>query len=642
MAEIAPDGVIVIDSDNRIVFVNSATARMVGKPAPELIGRDLDVMIPARLRNGHHAGVRRYLATGERRLDWRSAEIPMQQAGGREVMVEIAFGEYRLEGRRFFAGYLRDITARKLHERQVTEARDLAESANRAKDAFLATMSHEIRTPLHGLIGTLDLLAREGLVGKAADRLSIARNSARALLQIANDVLDLSGIEAGRVRIERVSFDLRDLVTTVVGAFEPAAVEKGLDLESRIDGDVPGWVEGDPLRLRQILANLINNSLKFTARGSIALSVSASDGSVVFAVHDTGVGVPPDKREHIFERFAQADDERSRRFGGVGLGLAISRLLARAMGGDLVLTDSGPAGSTFRLQIPLAAASTERAADASSITMRQRLVGLAPLSIRVLVVDDNPANRYVVEAYLQELGAEVVLTDGADACLEELRRGRFDLVLMDVQMPGRDGYAATREIRDTLQLDVPVVAMTANANIGERARCTAARMNDLLVKPFSVAELDDVVSRNVPAPGQPPEPPAPHRVPPSREEPLLDSEASQALVGRFANRPATAQRLYSALQESIAMHLDALRDPAAQSIPSMLAALHSLKGATGMYGATRLQHQAAALEAALHRGAQPAELAAEFAAVGEVGRATVAAVRTLLEELASGSYPRPP
>lgn len=639
MAEIAPDGVIVIGSDNRIVFVNSAMARIVGRPAQELIGCDLDVMIPARLRSGHHAGLQRYLATGNHKLDWRSAEIPVQQADGREIVVEIAFGEYRLEGRRFFAGYLRDITARKLHEKQVTEARDLAESANRAKDAFLATMSHEIRTPLHGLIGTLDLLVKERLVGKAADRLSIARNSARALLQIANDVLDLSGIEAGRVRIERVSFDLRDLVTTVVGSFEPTAAEKGLDLESRIAVDVPGWVDGDPLRLRQVLANLINNSLKFTARGGIALSVSVSGGDVVFAVRDTGVGVPRDKREHIFERFAQADDERSRRFGGVGLGLAISRLLARAMGGDLVLEDSGPAGSTFRLQIPLAEASEERAAEASDITMRHRQIDRMRRSIRVLVVDDNPANRYVVEAYLQELGAEVVLTDGADACMEELRRGRFDLVLMDVQMPGRDGYEATREIRDVLQLDVPVVAMTANANIGERARCAAARMNDLLVKPFSVPELDDIVSRNVAGSEQPAAQAQP-QVLRSREEPLLDSGISQALIGRFASRPATAQRLYSALQESIAMHLTALRDPLAQQPAAQLASLHSLKGAAGMYGARRLQLQAAALEEALRRGAQPEELAAEFAALREVGRLTAAAVHTLLEELASGSYPR--
>jgi PAS domain S-box-containing protein len=639
MAEIAPDAVIVIDEDSRIVFVNSATVRMVGHPAEALIGHGMDVMAPARLRSGHRAGLARYLATGTRKLDWRSAEVPVQHADGREFVVEIAFGEYQLEGRRFFAGYLRDITARKLYERQLTEARDLAESANRAKDAFLATMSHEIRTPLHGLIGTLDLLAREGVAGKAADRLSIARNSARALLQIANDVLDLSGIEVGRVHIERVSFDLRDLVTATVGTFDPAANDKGLMLETQVAADVPGWVEGDPLRLRQILTNLINNALKFTQSGAIKVSVSASGGNVVFDVRDTGVGVPQDKREHIFERFAQADDERSRRYGGAGLGLAISRLLARAMGGDLVLADTGFAGSTFSLRVPLAAASDEDDADASNITRRQRIALHEPMSLRVLVVDDNPANRYVVEAYLQELGAAVVLTDGADAGLAALRRDRFDLVLMDVQMPGRDGYDATREVRDSLRLDLPVIAMTANANIGERARCVAAQMNDLLVKPFSVHELEDVIARNLVRDSQR-RPPEPVNAAGQRNDPLLDDEVSRSLISRFATRPGTAQRLYSALQESIETHLGTLRNASGLGALALVPTLHGLKGATGMYGAVRLQHLAASLEDALQRGVPPDQLSAEFSALDEVGRATLGAVRSLLEELASGSYRR--
>jgi len=639
MAEIAPDAVIVIDEDNRIVFVNSAMTRMSGHGAEALVGRPLDVVVPARHRRGHIGGLHRYLKSGERKLDWRSAEIPVLRADGSEVTVEIAFGEFLFEGRHFFAGYLRDITARKQYERALLHARDLAETANRSKDAFLATMSHEIRTPLHGLIGTLDLLGREGLSDRAADRLSIARNSARALLQIANDVLDLSGIEAGRVRIERVSFDLRDLVAAVVGNFETAAHDKGLQLEARIAPDVAGWVEGDPLRVRQILVNLVNNSLKFTAKGGISLNVAADGETTVFEVNDTGVGVPADKRDHIFERFAQADDAHSRQFGGAGLGLAIARLLARAMGGDLVLADSGPGGSTFRLRLPLPLSTEQRTGDGTGLYPRRRLNLEEGAPISVLVVDDNPANRYVVEAFLQDMGAQVTLTEGGEQALAALRAGRYDLVLMDVQMPGMDGYQATREIRETLGLErLPVIAMTANANIGERARCEAARMSDLLVKPFAATDLYDLIARHLPG-GRMESRPAAVRVVKSSGEPLLDTAAPDAIVRRFSNKPGTIQKLYTALQESIAMHLAALRDATHQEPEPLQRTLHALKGAAGMYGAKRLQRCAAELEKAVMDGRPPAELGDDFAAIEAIGRQTIEVVHQLLEEVASGSYP---
>ena len=637
MAEIAPDAVIVIDEENRIVFANSALTRMCGHGAEALVGRPLDVLVPARHRRGHAGGLARYLEQGERRLDWRSNEIPVLRADGSEVTVEIAFGEFQFEGRQFFAGYLRDITARKQYEQALLHARDLAESANRSKDAFLATMSHEIRTPLHGLIGTLDLLGREGLSTRAADRLGIARNSARALLQIANDVLDLSGIEAGRVRIERVAFDLRDLVAGVVGNFETAAHDKGLQIEADIARNVAGWVEGDPLRVRQILVNLVNNSLKFTSQGGVTLAVSVEGEDTVFLVKDTGIGVPADKREHIFERFAQADDAHSRHFGGAGLGLAIARLLARAMGGDLGLADSGPGGSTFRLRLPLPRSTDQGTVEVTALTQRRRfdLGG----GVRVLVVDDNPANRYVVEAFLNDMGAQVLLTEGADPALQALRRERFDIVLMDVQMPGMDGYQATREIRETLGLaTLPVVAMTANANIGERARCEAAQMSDLLVKPFAAADLHEMLCRHLPASRADAPPAAARAVTPS-DEPLLDTQAPDSIVRRFSGKPRTIQKLYTALQESIAMHLAALRDPLQQESEPLQRTLHALKGAAGMYGARRLQRGAAELEQAVLDGRPPAELGEDLAAVDAVGRQTLEVVRHLLEETASGAYP---
>jgi len=635
MAEIAPDAVVVIDDDSQIIFANSAFQRMAGMEGVALVGRSLSMVVPERMRRAHTEGFGRYLRTGKAKLDWRMIELPMVRADGAELTAEVSFGEFQQDGRRYFVGYLRDISERKQQAVEMKRAREAAESANRAKDTFLATMSHEIRTPLHGLIGTLDLLAREKqLPDKAAERLAIARNSARSLLQLANDVLDLGGIEAGRLRIERVGFDLRELVGSVVGGFEPDALAKGLRITSSIAADAPGWVVGDPLRLRQILGNLVNNAIKFTESGKVSLRVTQEGDGVAFAVTDTGIGVPPDQREQIFERFTQVEGQRSRRYGGVGLGLAISRLLAGAMGGELVLVESSPGGSTFRLRLPLL--ETPRYVDATVGDQPAPLATDAAQRPRVIVVDDNPANRYVVEAYLDELGAEAVLCDGADACIRELQAGTFDMVLMDIQMPVKDGYEATREIREALGLvDLPILAITANANLGERERCNAAGMDDLLTKPFDATQLRAAMAKHLGGRNAAPVVP---RVIASSDglEPLLDTHDPQSLAVRFAKRPESLQRLFGALQDSIETHLAGLREPGSKTATELVPTLHGLKGASGMYGAKRLQRAAARLENELLAERPPGELLNEFVALEAVGRATLDEVRALLERLAAG------
>jgi CheY-like chemotaxis protein len=273
--------------------------------------------------------------------------------------------------------------------------------------------------------------------------------------------------------------------------------------------------------------------------------------------------------------------------------------------------------------------------DASSVTM-QRLALVPGESTRVLVVDDNPANRYVVEAYLQELGVESVLAESADIGIAELARQDFDLVLMDVQMPDKDGYQATREIRLQHGKDLPVIAMTANANIGERARCEAAGMNDLLVKPFDTRSLVDLLNRNLAlaaanrarARRQMPEDAA------QPQDPLIDTSSAESIVKRFTGRPATLRKLYTALQESIVMHLDAIRVAREQKSLAVTAALHGLKGAAGMYGARRLQHEASSIESALLGGSSLDSLADAFDQLEVTGRQTVDSVHQLLESLA--------
>lgn len=631
MAEIAPDAVIVIDEDNRIAFVNSAAERLTGHAAADLAGQSLEVLVPEQMRERHLAGMRRYISSGERKLDWRSTEAQVVCKDGSQVPCEVAFGEFTLEGRHYFAGYFRDITVRKQVEGELLRARHIAESANRAKDVFLATVSHEIRTPLHGMIGTLDLLAGERLEGRAGQRLQIARNSAHALLQIANDMVDLSRIDAGTMKIEKVAFDLHDLVAEVVGSFEAGAAGKGLSLSQVVERDVAGWVDGDPLRLRQVLSNLVNNALKFTERGGVSVHVRRLEGdTVAIDVRDSGIGVPESLRATIFERFAQADGNHNRRYGGAGLGLAIAHLLARAMGGELTLHDTGATGSVFRLALPLSPVA-EPEAEAAATTMRHKLLADRLHDRRVLVVDDNPANRIVAEAYLQELGVACVLADCAAAALAELEKGAFDAVMMDVQMPGMDGYQATREIRGRMRLDLPVIAVTANAGPGERARCTEAGMTELLVKPFACADLGAMLTTVL---GQPraraePQPEAPAREP---EVPLVDGESSRAVMRFFRDRPEMVRKLLRTLHESVTAHLADLAPRPLQDRDEVARRLHGLKGAAAMYGAERLRHAAQALEAQVHEGRLLEDLEREFDKLDAVGRQTLAEVARLIDK----------
>jgi CheY-like chemotaxis protein len=305
------------------------------------------------------------------------------------------------------------------------------------------------------------------------------------------------------------------------------------------------------------------------------------------------------------------------------------------MGGDLTLAATGPLGSTFRLELPLPVAHVDRETEAAATMKTQRLrVRDTSQPTRVLVVDDNPANRYVVEAYLEELGAIAVLVESADLGLQELARKPFDLVLMDVQMPGKDGYQATREIRNDLGLTVPVIAMTANANLGERGRCEAAGMDDLLVKPFDTAALADLLNRNLSRVVMLDESGVHKQAAPVADEPLLDAASAGSIVQRFTGRPATLRKLYSALQESIAMHLEALRTGREGTAMEVAPTLHGLKGAAGMYGARRLQTAARTLEGAVLGGADIPSLADEFDALERTGRETLDEVHRLLESLA--------
>ncbi len=398
------------------------------------------------------------------------------------------------------AQQLARVAEREQTQRVLADARDAAMEASRQKSEFLATMSHEIRTPLNGVIGLNDLLARTSL-DPDQHRLSAGiQVASRALLSVINDVLDFSKMEAGRLELEHVDFELRPLLDEVTSVMAESARSKGVGLEVHCDDSVPGWLTGDPTRLAQVLSNLLSNAIKFTEEGEVRAQTRAvphEDGDVLLVVEvsDTGIGIAPETVPGLFTPFTQADSSTTRLYGGTGLGLAISREIVEALGGTIDYRPHSPRGSTFTFT----ALMTPVAGGAHAVVPVEPPSGL-PGDDRgqlVLVVEDNMVNQMVAGGLLESMGHTVTLADDGLAALEVLAERTFDIVLMDVQMPRMDGYAATRALREREAggRRTPVVAMTAAAVDGERERCLAAGMDDYLTKPVDPAALADALSR---------------------------------------------------------------------------------------------------------------------------------------------------
>ncbi|MCH1314723.1 ATP-binding protein [Pseudomonas aeruginosa] len=380
---------------------------------------------------------------------------------------------------------------------QLISAREEAEQANRAKSDFLAMMSHELRTPMNGVLGMLQLLETTEQTREQAEYTALATESTEHLLKVINDILDFSRIERGALELECIPFNLLELVQGSALVFQHSAQQRGLALELQIQAGLENIeVCGDPTRIRQILVNLLGNALKFTEEGAIHLSLEwqALDHDVLWltcAVHDSGIGISPERLEHMFDAFQQADSSISRRYGGTGLGLAIARTLAERMGGTLQAESKEGSGSTFTLEIPLP--------FQQSPAHRQQPAGApAPVAAgqEILLVEDNPVNQTVIEAMLRSLGYRVTLVADGIQAVRSAERQRYDAILMDCRLPVLDGYSATREIRAQENgRQVPIIALTANALQGDRENCLQAGMNDYLAKPFKRAELQRILQR---------------------------------------------------------------------------------------------------------------------------------------------------
>jgi len=636
LAEASSDIIILLGLDYQPRYVSSAMTRVLGwKPEQLLSGNLRHLAYPDDV-----PALERLLAQCGDRQDARSVECRFQRADGTFLWIEISAQLYRDPDIAEVSGFVlagRDIALRKMEDEQrqrafniveqanaaLIEARSAAMRANDAKSNFLSNVSHEIRTPMNGVLGMIQLLLATDLTDEQRHFADVAQNSGETLLQLIDDVLDLSKIEAGKLELVNVDFELRRTIDDSLEIWRIQAKAKGLHFSVDLAAETPLLVRGDANRLRQILNNLASNAVKFTERGGIVLKVdvAAKEGDktrVHFAITDTGIGIPADRIGGLFTPFTQADPSTTRKYGGSGLGLSICKNLVESMGGEIAVESFLGGGSKFWFTILFDAAGKSAAvpeprANSKPPTYRQpqaaphRAAAAVPAApgvadrgerrrkkARILLAEDNPTNRAVALAQLQKLGYEAhVVMNGADA-VDALRQQRFDLILMDCEMPTMDGYEATRRIRAAYRERIPIIAVTAQAKTEDRERCFGAGMDDFLSKPVDMKRLGAVLekwSRGA-------ETAAPLAVAPAETTEEVAAFDPVSLVDRLGDREFAQSVLHEFLEDvpqqlqKLRIHLDA-KDPKGAHL-----AAHTLKGSAASMSADKLSSLARQMELA--------------------------------------------
>lgn len=483
LAENTGDVITRVNGEGRSKYISPAIKALLGWTFEEMSGQSTDYVYPED-RAPLLAAIRKAIKTGKQtRLEHRAVH-----RDGRTIWVECSFQPI---GGGDVVVVIRGIDERKRLEAELREARDRAEAAAHSKSEFLANMSHELRTPLTSVIGFSGLLQASGTLAgeerRYVDRISTA---SQALLAVINDILDYSKLEAGAVEAEPLPFGPRAMAEATAAMVESQCADKGLALTMALDDGLPDTLMGDEGRIRQVLLNFLSNAVKFTGKGGVTLTLSHADGRLRAEVADTGIGVPADKLEQLFDRFTQADASTTRVYGGTGLGLAISRRLIEMMGGQIGVESRPGEGSVFWFELP--APTAQRQAQVATPMAVEDLPGAA----RILMADDAPANRELVTAILRGMGLAIDAVEDGAAAVEAARTGVYDLILMDVHMPVMDGLDATRAIRALPgpAARAPIVALTANVQAEHVRRCLDAGMDDHLAKPVELRALAAALS----------------------------------------------------------------------------------------------------------------------------------------------------
>lgn len=598
------DVLIVTDPGLTIVAVNRAACALLEYSELELVGRPIEELFKDETY-GTGLPVREMLSNNV----MRDHEMTYRTRSGRLVTALVSASTMRDNSGRPLAIITvgKDISARKQIERDLLEAKAAAEAASRAKSAFVANMSHEIRTPMTAILGYADLLTRPNQSNEEREQCvqTICRNG-RHLLSIINDILDVSKIEAGKMTVETIAASPVQLVSDIAALMMVRASDKNLSFDVRYTGPIPAAIQTDPTRLRQVLMNLLGNAIKFTERGGVKLIVSLMEASgqapsqLRFDIVDSGLGMSEKQVAALFKPFTQADASTTRKFGGTGLGLTISKRLASMLGGDLTVRSVPDNGSTFSLTVQtgdltgvqmISNPTTLPLATTQQTTHETRFAG------RVLLAEDGPDNRVLVSFYLRELGLEVTAVENGllarDQALQAVRDGTpFDAILMDMQMPELDGYQATQQLR-AAGYGRAIIALTAHAMGGDREKCIDAGCNDFAVKPIEREKLIAVLRKYLQE-VQPEDSSTTSLDPAASPAPPVASGSNQ--LSSLLSKPGTArlvEKFVSRLDERMA----AIRAAAAaQDRASLKTLAHQLKGAAGGYGYPQISEAAKALE----------------------------------------------